>query len=68
MVESVLDSDNLAYTNLCFNPSPITFIDKTFKADNSIFLAYTNVCSYSEWLLLKWSTIGTGFNGAETNP
>ena len=36
-----------------------------------IFLAYTNVCSvmssHSGWLLLKWSTVGTGFDGAETN-
>ena len=23
--------------------------------------------SHSGWLLLKWSTIGTGFDGAETN-
>ena len=36
-----------------------------------IFLAYTNVysvlSSHSGWLLLKWSAIGIGFNGAETN-
>ena len=25
------------------------------------------LCSYCRWLLLKCSTIGTGFNGAETN-
>ena len=23
--------------------------------------------SHSGWLLLKWSTVGTGFDGAETN-
>ena len=37
-----------------------------------IFLAYTItfvqlLSSHSGWLLLKWSTIGTGFDGAETN-
>ena len=37
-----------------------------------IFLAHTNVYSvteltYSGWLLLKWSTVGIGFDGAETN-
>ena len=25
------------------------------------------LCSHSGWLLLKWSAIGLGFNGAETN-
>ena len=25
------------------------------------------LCSHSVWLLLKWSTIGLGFDGAETN-
>ena len=25
------------------------------------------LCSHSAWLLLKWSKIGIGFDGAETN-
>ena len=25
------------------------------------------LCSHSGWLLLKWSTIGIGFDGAETD-
>ena len=39
---------------------------------SSVFLSCTvhfvqSLCSHSGWLLLTWSAIGLGFDGAETN-
>ena len=30
-------------------------------------MCYPRLCSHGGWLLLKYSAIGIGFNGAETN-
>ena len=44
--------------------------DISFLCSLSIIHAYMccpRLCSHAGWLLLKWSAIGIGFNGAETN-
>ena len=52
-IQLTLDAYFILTVIILFSLPILTFVQK--------------LSSHSGWLLLKWSTIGTGFDGAETN-